>query len=462
METPTTPISKTQKIIALSGIFFGLIIAMALTVFLVPRGVNYLASVSLSSVFTPKEEIILTPSKRELISDEILVLSWNGPIRQNGVYSLSYPCKENISATIAGGQPFNCDTPFFFSTATNTAIVSFVSNRAVATDIPLYLNFKDTSEETSIVGDTLVTIAANRRLVVATTTETTVKTPAKTPTPTKTVTPPKTTYNTNTTKPTDLVARVLSIGYINSTNTFTPGTHTPEGSRPALRFEVINAGGLPSGSWSFKAILPSNTTPVYLSPLQRSLSSGDRIEFTLGFDSIPNGGDVTISVNDNKTVSESNYINNIINYRLSAGSGSISQSPSNGTISYPTSYDNTRDLSVTIKATGYINNGQFVSAPSITGSQRAGIVFTVRNTGGAYSGPWNFKATLPSRIDKTYSSKTMDSLAPGASVDITIGFDYIEKVGQNTAVIMIDPSNSIAETNESNNTAPVIITATSY
>jgi preprotein translocase subunit YajC len=316
------------------------------------------------------------------------------------------------------------------------------------------LNFKDINDNTSIVGDTLITVGASKKAIATASSTQPVANKPIIKTENKPVIVTNTNTNINTKTQTDLVARVLTIGHINNNNVFTSGTITPEGNRPAIRFEVINNGDTLSGSWTFKALLPSKTTPIYNSPLQPSLAKGDRVEFTLGFDTVPNGGDVYIFINENRSVKESNYSNNDIIYKLG-------NNTSNTNTQY-LNYQSGKDLVIKLVNTGYIENGQFVPSESILGSQRAGVKFTVTNIGSLATGEWRFQADLPSRTEKTYTSKYMTSLVPGGSIEIIIGFDNIEKVGDNTVYIKADFDNKIPEFNENNNSLTTTIKTRSY
>ncbi len=395
---------------------------MALTVFLVPRGVNFLASVSLSSLFKAKDKIEVVANKQTVISGEKITLTWNGPIHTDGTYSLSYPCKTGISATFHSGETIACDKAFYFSSADNSVSFSFKTTVPANTDVPVYINYKDIDGNTSIVGDTLITVlglGSKPTTVIPTKPTTTNNNPAPTTTPTTA---------TNETKlPTDLAVHIIDIGSINNNNVFTPGISTTgSDSRPAVRFEVINVGEKISGPWTLKALLPSISTPIYQSGFEPSLASGDRVELTLGFDIKPQGGDVTISANDNHAVIESNYQNNIVTYHING-------SPAG------------KDLSARVSNVGSTTNGHTT------------FKFIVTNAGQEPTGVWNFKATLPSQTEGTYTSGDMASLAPGASTELTISFDNLQTTGNNTATIILDPNNTIVESNESNNTLSVVV-----
>jgi hypothetical protein len=98
----------------------------------------------------------------------------------------------------------------------------------------------------------------------------------------------------------DLVARVISSEYTNN--------------RATVRFEVQNIGGTASGSFRFKAALPSSTNPEYVSAYQNGLAKGAKTYFTLTFDNLHNYGNnyAHITVDPWNEVRESNENNNSI------------------------------------------------------------------------------------------------------------------------------------------------------
>lgn len=470
-EVPASTSEKTKKIGTLVLIGIALIAAMAVTVIAVPRGVRYLSSISFSSLFIPQEKIVVTPQKSKVVSGERIAITWNGPVRTQGVYSVTYPCKQDISATFHSGELMTCNAPFYFASADNSIAFSFNTLRDRDTDVPLYINYKDTEGNTSIVGDTIITVLAvgsaavpnNVPTIIATSTTPVVTTPATTTKPvvTKPADPkpapkPAPTPSYPVASYTDLVVKITDLGSLTPSNTFIPGLTVAPGNRHAVRFEVTNTGTKASGIWSLKGLLPSPTTPVYSSNFQPSLARGDRVIMTLGFDVNTSGGRVTISINDDRVVVESNYQNNIFTYTVT-GTGTIQTTPANTTGN--TVGGTNKDLSVRMVATGYIVNGQFFAAQSISTSQRPAFRFIVTNNGTTASGAWSYKADLPSRTDTTYTSGTLDSLNAGASAEFTIGFDNIYRIGDNTITVTVDPANSVQETNEFNNAVSGIIRA---
>jgi len=112
----------------------------------------------------------------------------------------------------------------------------------------------------------------------------------------------------------DLTVSVLSVGYLNSadTSTYRVASEVPDGKRGAIKFVVTNTGTNVTGSWKFKAELPTSPSYTFTSPTQKSLNPGDKIEFVLGFDKTKDGNnrEITIMVDSGKDVNESNENNN--------------------------------------------------------------------------------------------------------------------------------------------------------
>ncbi len=112
----------------------------------------------------------------------------------------------------------------------------------------------------------------------------------------------------------DLAVSVISVGYLNSadTDSYRANSEVPDGKRGAIKFVVTNVGTNVSGTWKFKAEIPTSPSYTFTSPTQKSLNPGDKIEYVLGFDKTKEGNDrrITITVDSGKDVSESNENNN--------------------------------------------------------------------------------------------------------------------------------------------------------
>lgn len=112
----------------------------------------------------------------------------------------------------------------------------------------------------------------------------------------------------------DLAVKILEVGVIDKvTNVFTATTSLRSIDRIAVRFSVENLGTKETGSWYFNAVLPTYPSHIYSANSQVSLLPGDRIEFTLGFDSVEkkDGNVVVINTDPANSIFEASEDNNI-------------------------------------------------------------------------------------------------------------------------------------------------------
>lgn len=165
------------------------------------------------------------------------------------------------------------------------------------------------------------TTTASTTLANATSTTVTSPLLGNTGTPVATNAGPKTTTTINaggaSTAPLygqpDLAVTITQTGFLtgNSTDDFVAGTSVPRGDNAAVKFSVTNVGTNISGTWTFKATLPTSNTFTYNSNPQQSLRPGEHIEYTLGFNQAQTGNrTLTVTVDPNNLVSESSEANN--------------------------------------------------------------------------------------------------------------------------------------------------------
>ena len=83
--------------------------------------------------------------------------------------------------------------------------------------------------------------------------------------------------------------------------------------------------------------------------------------------------------------------------------------------------------------------------------------FDVYNIGGQNSGVWQFSYTDPSEGGRTQYSPLQPSLAPGQGMRFSLAFNSQEDDAE-VVYIRIDPSNTIFENSENNNTGTVTVT----
>ncbi|HUX80936.1 MAG TPA: CARDB domain-containing protein [Candidatus Paceibacterota bacterium] len=112
----------------------------------------------------------------------------------------------------------------------------------------------------------------------------------------------------------DFIVTINATGYLatSSATSFVATTTVPAGSRPAVRFTIKNIGSNVTGPWRFSASIPAQNAYIYQSAPQQSLSPGDSIDYTLGFDQANKGAGkmISITANFDHAVTESNTNNN--------------------------------------------------------------------------------------------------------------------------------------------------------
>lgn len=117
----------------------------------------------------------------------------------------------------------------------------------------------------------------------------------------------------------DLTVRLMATGYLRSANTssFVSDNEVPEGERPAVKFRVTNSGTNYTGTWNFKAKLPTTSSYTYESKNQASLAPGQYVDFTLGFDRPKDGEQtITITIDSEDDVDEYNERNNTLSIEI--------------------------------------------------------------------------------------------------------------------------------------------------
>ena len=88
----------------------------------------------------------------------------------------------------------------------------------------------------------------------------------------------------------------------------------------------------------------------------------------------------------------------------------------------------------------------------------AAVTFDIANIGGTATGIYYFTAQLPTQQMYTYSSPMQASLSPGSHIVNTLRFTQVQQ-GGGTFSVSLDPSNTVHESNESNNYATQFMSA---
>ncbi len=118
------------------------------------------------------------------------------------------------------------------------------------------------------------------------------------------------------------------------------------------------------------------------------------------------------------------------------------------------------DLVVSINAVGYLATSSadsFVASATVPSGTRAAVRFTIKNIGTNVSGSWRFSANIPTQSFYLFQSLPQQSLNPNDSIDYVLGFDQANK-GAQTITVNADYEHTVAEPNETNNTATAQVT----
>jgi hypothetical protein len=293
------------------------------------------AIVSLTQVFIPAGEAIeLSVPSTTLPANEPFVLSWTHAEKQlDGSYTFRYDCADGVSFSSplpSGETTVFCNTPFNFLNAGDAMTLTAISEKNRFVDVMLHIDFTPNGQSRpTITGSTLITLV-NEGLGDS---QSAIDTRPTTPVPAAPSAPVTPTQGTkketveliggptasDPNGQTDLTARVIEIGVVDkTTGAFTASSTPSRTSRVGVRFVVENVGTRRSPQWDFNAVLPTLPAHIFSSGTQQELGPGDRIEFTIGFDSFIDAseGDLVINVDPTGRINERNKTNNIVRYTI--------------------------------------------------------------------------------------------------------------------------------------------------
>ncbi len=317
---------------------FGVIAALALVsigiIKIAPSIIRGIASaaVSISSVFLPAEKIAFDSNKYTIGSGEEFTLTWEreADAKGDGSYTLSYPCETGVHFELiqnGKAQVIFCNTSFNFLNENNSVKLVGYNTKSNSLEIPITLHFRKngaSSDTTTSVVSMTITKGATPSQPVNTDgqTGTQTGTQPRTGTRTERLYPIRIGSQGGVSNPNgyvDLTGRILEVGTVSTTtNVFTAKDKVRPDQRAAVRFEVINNGTKTSSEWAFAAVLPTFPSYIFQSEYQQPLAPGDRIQFTIGFDSIIRQSENTIKINIDNTnyVMEPNKDNNIVSGKI--------------------------------------------------------------------------------------------------------------------------------------------------
>lgn len=201
-------------------------------------------------------------------SGTAFTVSWEGDNAANTprVYSVSYACKSGLSikAPTPNGsyQTAPCATPFNYVNA-GSKMTLIAENKSGATmDATIIVSAANANDNAVVAsGSATVSITPVSTAAVKTTEPGVKYVPAA--------------RTTSLYGAADLAVRILSINSLSSVQ-----------GRVAVQFEVENIGtNIAPAGWMFTANLPVGYAYTYSSPTQQALYPGDKIVYTLGFNS---------------------------------------------------------------------------------------------------------------------------------------------------------------------------------
>lgn len=352
-ESSMKSLSILGLIAILAVISYGLVKATPVII----RGIAA-AAVSLSSVFIPAEKLVVSSNVYTIGSGGPFTLKWaletSSTAAIGGSYTISYPCIDGVHLEAVGrgsNDIIFCNTVFHFLNDNNSLALVGYSTKGATVNLPISVYFTRNEESApSTRANVTITITGE-------TSADAVKPPVNTTTTTGTNSGTNTgtnvgTGNTNTSNVgtgglsgsfqnnqvvqipgsgvvqsgvsnpngnIDLTANILETGYINKeTLAFVAAKEVKPDQRAAIRFEIVNIGSKRASDWTFAAVLPTFPGYIFQSNTQQTLNPGDRVQFTLGFDSIlkKTENEFIINVDPIGSVQETNETNNIIKGKM--------------------------------------------------------------------------------------------------------------------------------------------------
>ena len=336
----------TIKIMAGIGVIAVLSIGGLLTVTIMSKLPAVLSNltaqvVNVTQRFIPAEKIVVTLDNENPLNGNLVNLSFGHLSKEeDGLYSFFYECREGVHFEKAfSGETNNiifCNTPYNFLNSNNTFSFFVFSTKPNVVEVPLSINFvRNNSTRISERGEAKIRINGS----TGTTQDggTILLTDNRNNIPTTVSRTPgdrvEETFLFNETTDTtkgisdpngriDLKSTILAVGRIDRiSNVFTATSSIPTSDRGAVRFEIENIGTKASGPWTFNVVVPTFPAFIYHSKSQQSLLPGDKIEYTIGFDSIrsdnkPNT--IVVNADPISSINELDETNNIVKAELPA------------------------------------------------------------------------------------------------------------------------------------------------
>lgn len=321
MNKEVTPIQIALRIVIIIILVVVLLLVSFALVRFIPKMVTSLSS--FRDLFGIKERLVVSLDQKTINlgdSANLSVKQTSG--KGGGQYVLSYSCAKIDShtnlkiSTDEESEIVGCDKSFILPIAPSSSsseIFNLEPKGDVKTyDQPMTITVKHVTASSTVAStaSVILTISGEK-----TDDENQVKEEVKgetVATSTSHSNPKPVVTNPVEKKPTPEPVRVstpadltVSIGSLNVDND----------GKATLTFYVTNNGGSNSGSWTFNSTLPRNGQTVYNSPSQPNIPSGGTSTMYLTFYNAKSGT-VTVTIDPNNNIKESNENNNYVTATL--------------------------------------------------------------------------------------------------------------------------------------------------
>ena len=446
MKNSKTP-NLLVRIVLIIGMALLAMLALLGVIKIMPSAISSLGSVLQSTIFTPKETIVISLSNNAPASGEEIKLSFDHKGKNSiGKYEFRFECKsQDLKMTIIDGTN-RTDVACGSKTQvlnTEFELIPILTTKNSYLDSNIFVDFtKSSSQSVNVTGRSLLTIhngnigdSVQATSSKSTSSATTIKNFATSSQNTK--------INNTTVQKYDLYLVMKDSGVVTN-GVFIPKSNFNLNESSSIRFDIGNQGNIATGPWSFTANLPTNPNRTFSSPIQPSLNPGELIEYTLTLENLQSVGANIASV---RIISPGNELSTTNNVGVITLNGNTYSGNYNGT-----NYGKA-DLIGKVVALGVIdrNTGQFNEASSVSRNARAAVKFEIDNIGTNTSANFVFTANLPSNTNSIFVSPSQSGMYPGESRVYTVWFDNPQNIGSNPITIRIDSSNNVDESSENNN-----------
>lgn len=243
----------------------------------------------------------------------------------------------------------------------------------------------------------------------------------------------------------------------------------------SVRFLVINEQDTPTGTWSMRVEMPAREDEDRVKILSNLNSIPGESSYSVearfsGIDLSRGTPIVRIHLDTANQVAETNENDNSLAIELRNVTANNyyynnnynTTNPCDYNYSYnncsPTYNSYSPDLSIVSFEVGRVINGTFYSQSYLNYGEKLAVRARVRNNGGYFSNSWSSKISLvdSNGFTRDYIPGSDSGLASGSESTILYEIDSLTR-GTNRITFFADTSNTVSESNESNNTQQATI-----